>query len=96
MSKKDLEPQTMSSDWNDTGRTISIMGINGYFIFPVMLFVLHITWWTFFLMIAVILVMIIMQMRGMSPHIFYLFMRTKLAGRIVKRRASLGSKLLNK
>lgn len=71
-----------SSDahWRDSARPIKFFMWDGRAAFPVVIFFLHIAWWTFFLTAFLIVFFSILNRYGFSPIVFARWFRTLIAG----------------
>lgn len=81
--------------WRETARPVRLAFMSVYVLAPLMLFLLHIRTWTLVLLIATIVVMTIIERFGYTPPVALLAIRARIAGKLVKRRASMFSKRLD-
>lgn len=81
--------------WRDTARALRLAFMSAYVAVPLMVFLLHIRWWTFTVLIVTIIVMTVIEQFGYTPPVAMLALRAWIAGRLVKRRRSMFSKRLD-
>lgn len=74
-----------NANWRDTARPARFLMLDARVTPVIMLFLLHITWWTFFTMVAVLLFFTGIERYGFSVVTFFRFLRSWIAG---KRRIS--------
>lgn len=67
---------TYRSVWRDTARPFMLGPIDGRAVFPIVIFALHIRWWTFILAVSVIAVILIIGRFGYTPRIALLALRS--------------------
>lgn len=82
--------------WRDTGRQLKLFVFNAYLAVPLLIFLLHITWWTFTLLVATAIFMFVIERKGFTVPVALLALRAWIAGRLVKRRRSLFAKQLDR
>lgn len=73
--------------WRDTARPARFFFVDYRAAFPLLLFLLHIEWWTFFLAVAFTLFLGLIERYGFSVTVFFRFLRATLAGRKKSARA---------
>lgn len=81
--------------WRDTARALRLAFMSAYVAVPLMVFLLHIRWWTFTVLIVTIIVMTVIEQFGYTPPVAMLALRAWIAGRLVKRRRSMFGKRLD-
>lgn len=81
--------------WRDSARAVRLAFMSAYVAVPLMVFLLHIRWWTFVVLVVTILVMTVIERFGYSPPVALLALRAWVAGKLVKRRRSMFSKRLD-
>ena len=69
-----------NAHWRDSARSPRFFMIDAYAAFPLILFVMHIRWWTFFLCIGCILFLAILERFGFTITVFRRLARVYLAG----------------
>ncbi|MAZ44756.1 MAG: phosphoesterase [Legionellales bacterium] len=69
-----------NAHWRDSARAPKFFFIDAYAAFPLLIFTLHIRWWTFFLAIITIIFFAILERFGFTLPVFKRFMRAFLAG----------------
>lgn len=67
-------------NWQDTGRETKFWIMNSSTSFPLLLFLVNISWTTFFIVIATMIVFFILDYYGFKPMVFLRYVRTVLAG----------------
>ncbi len=80
--------------WRDTARTPRFWIFSAYIVVPLVLFLFHIRWWTFTVLVVAIGVMSIIEYFGYTPPVAALSLRMWLAGKRVTRRRQLFNKKL--
>lgn len=88
--------EILNSFWRDSARSLRFFVVSAYVAVPVLLFLLHIRWWTFAVLVATIVVMIVIEQFGYTIPVAALALRARLAGRRVKRRRSMFAKRLDR
>ena len=66
--------------WRDSGRVTKVGPLNSRAVIPLVLWLLHMRWWTFFSVIIVISFLIILDYYNLSPVAVLRLLRSKLAG----------------
>jgi intracellular multiplication protein IcmT len=66
--------------WRDTARSARFFFVDYRAAFPLLLFLLHIKFWTFFLAIGVIVCLYILERYGYTVPVFLRIVRSFLAG----------------
>lgn len=66
--------------WRDSARSIKFFIWDGRAAFPVVLFLIHITWWTFITTIVLICFFSILNHYGFTPIVFFRWLRNFIAG----------------
>lgn len=87
--------EILSGFWRESARSARLAFMSAYVVAPMMLFLLHIRWWTFWVLVLTLVVMTIIERFGFTPPVAILAVRAKLAGKLVKRRRSMFSKRLD-
>ncbi|MEJ6002651.1 IcmT/TraK family protein [Paucibacter soli] len=81
--------------WRESARAARLFFMSAYVAVPLMLFLLHIRWWTLGVLVSTIAVMTVIENFGYSPPVALLAVRAWIAGKQVKRRKSMFSKRLD-
>lgn len=79
--------------WRDTGRRAKFFFVDAMSAFPLVLFLLHIRWWTFFLAIASMLVFWLVERKGFFVPECLRWLRNKISG---PRKLGVARRLQNK
>lgn len=79
----------------ETARPLRLFFMSAYVAVPLLVFLLHIRYWTFVLLILTIAVMTIIERYGYTPPVALLALRSTIAGKLVKRRKSMFGKRLD-
>lgn len=66
--------------WRDTARTIRFFIWDGNAAFPIVIFLMHITLWTFILAATLIAFFSLLNRYGFTPLVFWRWLRNMLAG----------------
>ncbi len=72
----------IDSHWRDSGRIPRFFMIDARACFPLLLFIIHIRWWTFFTAFSVVAFFGIIEHYGFSTIVFMRATRSFLAGSI--------------
>lgn len=81
--------------WRESGRPVRFFFISSYAVAPMMLFLLHIRYWTLGVFVGTLIAMFVMEQFGFTPPVAILAIRSLIAGRLVKRRKSMFNKRLD-
>lgn len=71
---------TMTASWRDSARPARFFIIDAKAAFPVLLFLLHIAWWTFYVALITTLFFTALNKFGYSIEVFLRIVRSFLAG----------------
>ena len=82
--------------WRESARSLRLFFFSAWVAIPLLIFILHITWITFGLLIATIVGMMFIEHMGFTVPVAMLAARAWLAGRVVKRRRSFFAKKLDR
>lgn len=82
--------------WRDSARSLRLFFFSAYVAIPLLLFLLHIAFWTFGLLVATIVLMVVIERFGFTVPVAVLAARAWCAGAVIKRRRSLFEKRLNR
>lgn len=66
--------------WRDTARPAQFFGIDAFAVYPFLLFMLHMKWWTFILAIVAMIALAVLSRHGFTLPVFYRVVRSYLAG----------------
>lgn len=69
-----------NAHWRDSARSPKLFFMDAYAAFPMLLFLLHIRWWTFFLCLGVIAFFVILEKFGFTVPVFKRWLRVFFAG----------------
>lgn len=69
------------ANWRDSARSIKFFIWDGKVMFPLIIFFVHIRWWTLILAVGAIIFFTILNRFGFTPIVFYRWFRSKLAGK---------------
>lgn len=67
-------------NWQDSGRETKLWIMNSTTSFPVLLFLVNISWTTFFIVISTMAVFFVLDYYGFKPKVFFRYARSFLAG----------------
>jgi intracellular multiplication protein IcmT len=67
--------------WRDSARSVRFFFFDAKAVFPFVLFLLHIRWWTFILALVTAITFTILNHFGFSVPVFLRFMRSFMAGK---------------
>lgn len=66
--------------WRDSARSVRFFIWDGKTAFPMLLFLLHIQWWTLIVAVTAMLFFTILNRYGFSVEVFSRWLRTSIAG----------------
>jgi intracellular multiplication protein IcmT len=72
---------SVDAHWRDSARPVKFFIWDGRASFPVVIFLMHMTLWTLFLTIFLIVFFTILNRFGFTPIVFFRWMRNLIAGR---------------
>ncbi|ART57176.1 hypothetical protein CBP36_19910 (plasmid) [Acidovorax carolinensis] len=87
--------QILSGFWRESARGLRLFNFSAYVTVPILMFILHIRWWTFWVLVVTILFLAIIERYGYTPPVAILAIRAYLAGKLIKRRKSMFQKKLD-
>ncbi|MFK4705824.1 intracellular multiplication protein IcmT [Roseateles asaccharophilus] len=90
-----LKVKVLQGFWRESARPARIFFMSAYVVGPLMLFLLHIRYWTLGLLLVTIAAMSIIERFGYTPPVAILAIRAWFAGKLVKRRKSFFNKRLD-
>lgn len=67
-------------NWQDTGREAKFWILNASSSFPLLLFLVNISWTTFFIVIITMAAFFTLDYYGFKPRVFFRFLRSFAAG----------------
>jgi intracellular multiplication protein IcmT len=69
-----------NAHWRDSARSPKLFFMDAFAAFPLLFFILHIRWWTFFTAIGVIAFFVVLEKFGFTVPVFKRWLRVFLAG----------------
>lgn len=69
-----------NAHWRDSARTPRLFFMDAMAAFPLVLFILHIRWWTFFTCMALIAFFVILEKFGFTVSVFKRWIKVFFAG----------------
>lgn len=72
---------TADAHWRDSARSPKFFIFDAKAAFPLLLFLLHIRWWTFIVAVVAWLIFTYLNYRGFSMEVFLRWLRSILAGK---------------
>lgn len=88
--------EIITNFWRESARSLRLFVFSAYVAVPMLLFLLHIRYWTLGLLMTTIAVMMVIERLGFTVPVALLALRAKVAGRLVKRRRSFFAKRLDR
>jgi hypothetical protein len=82
--------------WRESARPLRLFIFSAYVAVPLLLFLLHITYWTLGLLVATIVLMVVIERFGFTVPVAVLAFRAWCAGKLIKRRRSFFAKRLDR
>lgn len=70
----------VEAHWRDSARKVKFFGLDGSAAFPILLFLVKISWFTFYIVIISVTFFAILSRFGFTPIVFLRIIRSKLAG----------------
>ena len=67
-------------NWQDSGREPKLWMFNSTTSFPLLLFLVNISWTTFFVVVITMIVFFVLDYYGFKPRVFLRFLRSFTAG----------------
>ncbi len=67
--------------WRDSARPVMFFGLDGRAAFPVVIFLMHISLWTFGITIFFMIFFSLLNRYGFTPMVFFRWMRNVIAGK---------------
>lgn len=89
-----LTIETRQSYWANSARQFMIGPLDGYALYPIGVFMVHIRYWTLGMLCVVLTLNLWLSRNGFNIPVVARMMRTFLAGRTVRRRPHLGNKII--
>lgn len=90
-----MKVEILRGFWRESARPARIFFMSAYVVGPLMLFLLHIRYWTLGVLIVTVALMTIIERFGYTPPVAILAVRAWIAGKVVKRRKSFFNKRLD-
>lgn len=90
MSGKDLQASTHHSFWYGSAMPFMLGPIDGYAVFPIVLFLFHIRVWTAAVLVGFLILLIFLNRAGYNLPILVKIVKTSIGGRTVSRIPKLG------
>lgn len=69
-----------TAHWRDSARNPRFFGIDASATFPLLLFLLHIRWWSFGVAVIATLFFALLERYGFKPAVFFRWLRNLIAG----------------
>ena len=91
MSKKALTIENRRSDWWATALPFMLGPLDGYSIFPVLIFLFHIRLWTAAVLVVFLVLLVFMNRRGYNLALLARIVVTGIGGRTVSRMPKMGN-----
>lgn len=66
--------------WRDSARPVKLFFMDANAAFPVLLWLVHIRWWTFYIMLVAVAFFSILSRFGFTPIVFKRWLRSFMAG----------------
>ena len=76
----------MKGNWQDTGRETRLWIMSSTTSFPLLLFLVNISWTTFFIVVATMVVFFVLEYYGFKAPVFLRFVRSLIAGPVKSAR----------
>lgn len=80
--------------WRNTALSVKFFFIEGLAGLPLLLFILHIRWWSFFVSFSAVMFLVVIRYFGYTVPVAWRTLKTSLGGRKVHKRRQLGNKRL--
>lgn len=81
--------------WRNSGRTVTVKFLGDALVmFPVLIWLFFPNWYTFLLVVFLIVIIRITQYKGMSVFHFLLYLRSSLAGKIKPNRSNMYKRMM--
>lgn len=94
MASTSLKIETRQGFWAYTARPFMLGPIDGYAVFPVLLFLLHIRIWSLVVLLTYLVVSMFLDRHGYNLPVLIRLLRVRIGGRYVSRRAKIGHHLI--
>lgn len=75
-----MKDENIQAHWRDTARQARFFFVDAQAAFPFLLFLMHITWWTFFVALFATLFFTLLTRYGFTVPVFLRWVRSSLAG----------------
>lgn len=90
MAQQDLQVQIHHSFWYGSAMPFMLGPLDGYAIFPIILFLFHIQVWTAGVLVAFLILLIFLGRSGYTLPILFKIIKTTIGGRTVSRIPKMG------
>lgn len=76
--------------WAATAYNFRLGPLDGYALYPIAIFLVHIRWWTFWTLVAVLILNAILNHMGFTLPVLFRYLKTVVGGRVCRRRPGIG------
>lgn len=90
MAQKDLKVDTRHSFWYGTAMPFMLGPLDGYAVFPIILFLFHMRVWTAGVLAAFLILLVFLGRAGYSLPILVKIVKTTIGGRSISRIPKIG------
>lgn len=90
MAQKDLQVDTRHSFWYGTAMPFMLGPLDGYAVFPIILFLFHMRVWTAGVLVAFLIMLVFLGRAGYSLPILVKIVKTTIGGRSISRIPKMG------
>jgi len=73
-------PVNFNANWRDSSRRVRFFFLDGNAAFPLLIFLVHISWWTFIIAFVFTIFFSILSRYGYSPRVFFRLLRCFFGG----------------
>lgn len=80
--------------WRNSALSVKFFFIEGLACLPLLLFILHIRWWTFYVSVSAVAILVTIRYFGYTVPVAWRALKTWFGGRIVYKRRQIGNKRL--
>jgi hypothetical protein len=81
MANEEMEDGTSKVIWRDTARELRFLGVNYLAVFPLVVWMLHATWATFYFAVTVMLALTILERFKYAPMVVFRVSRNFIGGK---------------
>lgn len=89
-----LSIQIRQSNWSNSARQFMIGPLDGYSLYPIGVFAVHIRYWTLAMLIMVLFANYWLSRNGFNIPVVAKMIKTFFSGRVVRRRPHFGNKII--